>query len=276
MKRFFKTLVAAGLFLLAACGGEQPDQPSQPALAPAQSAVRSLQYSIVKKYPHDTSAFTEGLLFHEGKLFESTGSPDNMPSTRSLFGVVNLESGKIDVKAELDRKIYFGEGIVIFGDKLYQVTWRNQKGFIYDVHTFRQQGQFNYPNAEGWGLTTDGKSIIMSDGTNNLTWFDPATMKVTGTLGVSKDGYAVDNINELEWVNGYLYANIWMTNRLIKIDPSTGNVVAEGDFSALYTDASRAHARLSEMNGIAYDAASGKMLVTGKMWPYYYEVRLSE
>jgi glutaminyl-peptide cyclotransferase len=273
VKRGISNLVIAGSFLLFGCGEDKPDQAPyfpEPAIPKTTAA---LQYTVAAKYPHDVNAFTEGLLFHEGKLFESTGSPDNMPKLRSVFGIVDLKSGKIDVKGEIDRS-FFGEGICIVGDTLFQVTWQKQTGFIYDAKTYKRIGQFSYPNREGWGLTTDGKSLIMSDGTYNLTWFDPAALKVTKTLAVTKDGYGVDHLNELEWVDGFIYANIWMTSRIVKIDPATGVVVAEGDFTELFREAERENPALGEMNGIAYDASTGHLLLTGKMWPRIFAVKL--
>jgi glutaminyl-peptide cyclotransferase len=267
-------LFLAGIALVQGCADDKPDQPAwtpeQPAIA---RTTPPLTYTVVNKYPHDQKAFTEGLIFHNGQLLESTGSPDNMPETRSLFGVVDLKSGKIDVKAELDRKTYFGEGIAVVGDKLYQVTWQNQKGFIYDAKTFTKTGQFSYQNKEGWGLTSDGKHLIMSDGSYSLTWFDPASMQPVKTVNVTKDGFALDHLNELEWINGFIYANVWMTNKIVKIDPATGVVVAEADCSDLFYEAGKDNPKLSEMNGIAYNAATGQLLVTGKMWPWYYELR---
>ena len=149
--------------------------------------IPEIKFTIENQYPHDVNSFTEGFLFHDNKLFESTGAPDNLPQTKSLFGIVDLKTGKINVKAEIDRNVYFGEGIVILDGKVFQVTWKNQTGFVYDAKTFKNIGKFNYTNKEGWGLTTDGKNLIMSDGTSYLTYFDPTSFVVTKTLDVAEN-----------------------------------------------------------------------------------------
>ena len=141
------------------------------------NGIAIIEYSLGKTFPHSIESYTEGLLFHDNKLYESTGSPDNYPNTRSVIGIVNLKTGKIDVKIEIDRNKYFGEGILFFNEKLYQLTYKNQIGFIYDSKDFKQIGTFKYSNKEGWGMTTDGSSIIMSDGTNFITYWDPDSLK---------------------------------------------------------------------------------------------------
>lgn len=232
-----------------------------------------IKYTIENKFPHDINSFTEGFLFHDNKLYESTGSPDNLPQTKSVFGDVDLKTGKINVKVELDRNTYFGEGIVFLNDKVFQVTYKNQLGFVYDAKTFKQIGTFNYTNREGWGLTTDGKSIIMSDGTSYLTYFNPTSYAVTKVVDVAENNYVVEHLNELEYINGFIYANIWTTNTIVKIDPSTGNVVAKLDLSGLMQEAKTQNPYSLEMNGIAYDSINKKVLVTGKMWPTIYKIK---
>jgi glutamine cyclotransferase len=217
--------------------------------------------------------FTEGFLFHDNKLFESTGAPGNLPQTKSSFGILNLNTGKLDQKAELDRNVYFGEGILILNNYLYQLTYTNQVCFVYDAKTFQRKGQFNYRNKEGWGMTTDGKQIIMSDGSNLLTYINPSDFSVIKTISVSENGFALDFVNELEYIKGYIYANVWMTNFIVKIDPTNGNVVGKLDLGDLYADAKSANLNLAEMNGIAWDSISDKILVTGKLWPHVYEIK---
>ncbi len=236
------------------------------------NSVPSLNFALVKTLPHDTNSFTEGFLVHNGQLFESTGASDGLDQTRSLFGIVNLKTGRIETKAELDRKLYFGEGIVFLKNKVYQLTYKNQIGFIYDANTFKKTGQFSYLNKEGWGLTTDGTSLIMSDGTDKLTYFDPLDLKVVKTLSVSNNGYAEDNLNELEYIRGYLYANIWTKNYLVKIDPVSGKIVGLLDLSSLYYEAKKKYSNSMEMNGIAYDSLTDKIYVTGKLWPAIYQI----
>jgi glutamine cyclotransferase len=248
-------------------GPSKPDTKSIP-----EPKIPNLNYSLTRSYPHDTNSFTEGFLFHGNELYESTGATDNLPQTRSLFGVVDLASGKIKVKAELDREKYFGEGIVFLNGKVYQLTYQTKIGFIYDATTFKKTGQFTFPSAEGWGLTTDGKSLIMSDGTNIVTYLDPKTFRAVRSVAVSENNYAKDHVNELEFINGNIYANIWTTNTIVKIDTASGKVIAKLDLTALAEDAKSLHTGSFEMNGIAFDSITDKIYVTGKMWPKIYEI----
>ncbi len=255
------------------CDPEVKKDPEIKTIVEDKPIIPVLEHTIVATLPHDTTAFTEGLLIHDNKLFESTGSPDHMPHLRSVIGIVDLKTGKLDVKAELDKKTFpFGEGIVILKNKLYQVTYQNQTGFIYDAKTFKKIDQFNYSNKEGWGLTTDGTNIIMSDGTNNLTYFDTKEMKVLKVLTVSENGYATDALNELEYINGFIYANIWMTGYVVKIDPASGKVIAKINFTPISYQMRNLHPNTLEMNGIAFDSIADKIYVTGKLWPNIYQV----
>jgi glutamine cyclotransferase len=235
--------------------------------------IESIGFKVVKTFPHDMGSFTEGFLFHDNQLFESTGSPEEFPSARSVFGPVDLKTGKIDVKAELDRKSYFGEGILFFGDKIYQLTYKNQIGFIYDSKTYKQTGTFKYSNKEGWALTTDGKSIIMSDGTNLITYLDPDSLKVIKTLNITFNGQSALYVNELEYINGYIYANIYTTTNIAKIEPSTGKVVGIIDLSSLYAEAVKNNPGAEYTNGIAYDESKDRIFVTGKFWPEIYQIK---
>jgi len=233
-----------------------------------------INYSVVQAIPHDTSSFTEGLLFHDGQLFESTGTEPTMPeSRRSLFGVVDQKTGKISTKAELDRKRYFGEGIVFLHDKVYQLTWTTKVGFIYDAKTFAKLGVFTLPVKEGWGMTTNGVNLIMSEGTSNISYVDPNTFRLVKVLGVTDNNGPVSNINELELIRGFLYANQWQTNYILKIDTSSGKVVGKLDLDALATEARNKYPGSDVLNGIAYDSTTGKVYVTGKLWPEIYEIR---
>ncbi|WP_276502264.1 glutaminyl-peptide cyclotransferase [Terrimonas pollutisoli] len=232
----------------------------------------AINYVVKKTHPHDTTSFTEGLLFHKGQLYESTGSPDDLPGTRSLFGVLSLETGLISKKVELDRKKYFGEGIVFFNDKVYQLTYKNKIGFIYDATTFRKLSEFTIPSQEGWGMTTDGHRLIMSDGTSQLTYLDPETLQVRKTITVSDARGSVPYLNELEFIKGFIYANVYTTNELIKIDPGNGQVVAKLDLSSLANEVKSLYPGSLKMNGIAYDSLNNKTYITGKMWPKIYEI----
>ena len=264
--------IVAIVSFFSSCGPDKPKPVVHPIEENEVSETPLINYSIVKSYPHDINSFTEGFLFHDQKLFESTGAPDNLPQTKSLFGIVDLKTGKIDVKAEIDRNIYFGEGIVILKGKVFQLTWKNQTAFIYDAKTFKNIGKFNYTNKEGWGLTTDGKDLIMSDGTNYLTYLDPDSFNVSKIIDVKENGYVVINLNELEYIKGFIYANIYTTNTIVKIDPNTGNVVGKMDLSDLSHRSKTENPNASDMNGIAYDSISNKVLVTGKFWPTIYEI----
>jgi glutamine cyclotransferase len=255
---------------MAACHNDTPpvDHPA----TPSRAATPLINYAVVKYHDHDTSLFTEGFLFHDGKLYESTGSPEQQTDLRSMIGVTDLNTGKFEKKLELDRSKYFGEGIVFFGDKLYQLTYKNRLGFIYDAKTFRQKGTFSYDNPEGWSLTTDGKSLIMSDGTPTLTYLDPVNLKPTRHLAVTLDGNPQDSLNELEYIRGYIYANIWVSPYIVKIDPADGKVVGRLDMGSVLADAKNRNPKADVLNGIAYDSTTDRIFVTGKQWPNIYEI----
>ncbi len=257
-----------------ACENETNNKTSTPnPAATTVELVPMLDYTVVAKYPHDIACFTEGFLFHEGKLFESTGAPENLPQTKSSIGICNLESGKFEQKIEIDKRQYFGEGITFFGNNLYQLTYTNQVGFVYDAKTFERKSQFSYQNKQGWGLTTDGTHLIMSDGTNELSYLNPSDLAVVKKLNVSENGFALDYINELEFIKGFIYANVWMTNFIVKIDPNSGKVVGKLDLSDLLNQSKKANINLLEMNGIAYDVEKDRVLITGKLWPDIYEIK---
>jgi len=232
-----------------------------------------INYALIKTYPHDTTAYTEGLLVHDGQLYESTGSPDDLPQTRSLFGTLDTTTGKIDKKVELDRDKYFGEGICFLKGKVYQLTYQTKVGFIYDAKTFQQLGEFNFPGKEGWGMTTDSSFLIMSDGTNVLYYIDPLDLKLSKMIRVSDEKGPVMKINELEYINNFIYGNIYGTNSIVKIDPSSGKVIGLLDLTSLVNEAKSRYSASLEMNGIAYDAVSGRTYITGKMWPTLYQIQ---
>jgi glutamine cyclotransferase len=295
MNRLVLFLLASTL--LAACNNAGKDAGTSSGTTTKDNAPDTINFAVVKAYPHDTSAYTEGFLFHNGQLYESTGTEYlSMPHTRrSLFGSVDLTTGKIDPKAELDRTKYFGEGIVFLHDKVYQLTWKTKIGFIYDAKTFKKLGEFTFPSKEGWGMTTDGKYIIMSDGSNNITYLDPdsthpeqvtivyddsskivktlPSLKLIKILGVRDNNGYVGGINELELIHGYLYANVYYKNNIIKIDPSSGMVVGLMNFDSLVHEAGTKYADAEVLNGIAYDSTTGKVYITGKLWPNIYEIK---
>ncbi|MCE3226225.1 MAG: hypothetical protein K0S32_776 [Bacteroidetes bacterium] len=244
---------------------------------PPKQQVRQLNYILHKTFPHDTTSFTEGLLVHEGKLLESTGAPDYMPQTRSVFGIIDTLTGKINVKAELDKKKYFGEGLSLFNNKIYYLTWQNQVGFMYDAKTFNPVGQFSFKNKEGWGLTNDGTNFIMSDGTSDLSYFEPVNFNFLKTLPVNTiDHDLPDQLNELEYIDGFIYANVWKTNKIVKIDPANGYILGILDLTQLASASKKKYPNSQEMNGIAYDPVSKRMFVTGKMWPEMYVITIED
>jgi glutamine cyclotransferase len=256
--------------LFTGCNNNPNPSQGDNTVTPPQTAL--INYAVTKFYPHDTSLYTEGLVFHDGQLFESTGSPEDRPLTHSVIGIIDLATGKMDKKIEIDRSKYFGEGIVIFNDKLYQLTYTNQVGFIYDIHSFRKIGEFSYANKQGWSLTTNGHELIMDDGTDKLTFLDPASLKAVRSLPVTENGLPVDKLNELEYIRGFIYANIWLTDFIVKIDPANGKVVGRLDFSSLAFEARNKHPAADVLNGIAYDSATDRIFVTGKLWPNIYQV----
>jgi glutaminyl-peptide cyclotransferase len=234
------------------------------AAAAPRDSVPVQTYRVVKAYPHDPSAFTEGLFYLDGRLFESTGL-----NGRSDIREVNLEDGKVLRSVKIPDR-YFGEGIVNWGPQILSLTWQNGIGFRWNRSDFRQVGEFHYPG-EGWALTQNGRDIIMSDGTPVLRFLDPATLRVRRRLSVTDAGRPVARLNELEWVKGEIYANIWMTSLIARIDPRSGKVKGWIDLAGLvaqnmYGDSD------AVLNGIAYDAAADRLFVTGKNWRRLYEI----
>jgi glutaminyl-peptide cyclotransferase len=235
--------------------------------APAWAAIPVYGYKIVHVYPHDTSAYTEGLFYKDGFLYESTGE-----AGQSTVRKVDLKSGETVQRYNLPSR-YFGEGIIDWKDRLVQLTWQAQIGFVYDLATFKLQRTFNYPG-EGWALTRDATHLYMSDGSAVLRILDPETLKSTGSIMVTADGKPVEQLNELEWVKGELYANIWLTNRIARIDPATGHVVGWIDLAGLLDVNQLPDPGNDVLNGIAYDAQHDRLFVTGKRWPKLFEIRL--
>ena len=244
--------------------------PSLHAQAPKPAVPDRLYgYRVVKTYPHDIGAFTEGLEYKDGYLLESTGLVG-----RSNIRKVKLETGEVLQKRDLGPP-YFGEGMVTWGGKLIQLTWQHQVGFIYDAATFAPRGQFRY-RGEGWSLTKDGRRIIMSDGTDEIRFLNPDTLAETGRIKVTFRGQPLRNLNELEWVKGEIYANVWQTDMIVRINPATGVVVGRINLSGLLGEADRRGSNPDVLNGIAYDAKGDRLFVTGKNWPKLYEIKLVE
>jgi glutamine cyclotransferase len=221
-------------------------------------------YEVVRTYPHDRQAFTEGLLYRDGRLYESSGLEG-----RSTIREVRLEDGAVLRSVALPPNL-FGEGIVDWGNELISLTWRSGIGFRWDRATFRRLGSFSY-SGEGWALTRNSREIVMSDGTPVLRFLEPQTMKVKRRLRVTQDGAPVVNLNELEWVKGEILANVWLTDTIARIDPKTGRVIARIDLAGL---GPAKRGRDEVLNGIAYDSARDRLWVTGKNWPKIYEIRI--
>ncbi len=230
-----------------------------------KNSVPKYGYEIVNTWPHDRDAYTQGLVFHEGKLLESTGQEG-----RSSLRLVEPETGKVLKKINVPRP-YFAEGITFFKGKIYQLTWQHQLGFIYD-ESFEKLGEFSY-RGEGWGLTNDGSSLILSDGTNRIRFLDPDGFQVKRTISVLDGDTPVDRINELEYVHGEIYANIWHKDRVARIEPQTGRVVGWIDLTGLRA-LSDAKDNEAVLNGLAYDESKDRLYVTGKLWPKLFEIRV--
>ena len=223
-------------------------------------------YKIVNSYPHDPEAFTQGLVYEDGFMYEGTGLHG-----RSSLRKVELETGRVLKNHNLPNQ-YFGEGLTIHGDKITQLTWRSKVGFVYDKEKFSLVKKFNY-TTEGWGITSDGKNLIMTDGSDTLYFLDSITYKETKRIKVTYEGRPVTRLNELEYVNGEVFANIWLTDMIAMISPKTGNVVGWIDLGGLSDDfGSRRSDQV--LNGIAYDDKGDRLFVTGKLWPRIYEIKL--
>jgi glutamine cyclotransferase len=224
-------------------------------------------YELVNTYPHDPAAFTQGLSYQDGVLYEGTGL-----NGQSSLRRVELETGAVLQRVDLPPQ-YFGEGITVFSDTIVQLTWRSQLGFVYDKASFTRLGEFVYPT-EGWGITNDGARLIMSDGSATLYFLDPASFERIGQVEVADSNGPVLRLNELEYVEGEVFANVWQTERVARIDPQTGRVTGWIDLAGLLGPEDRVQP-VDVLNGIAYDAASKRLFVTGKLWPKLFEIELT-
>ena len=223
-------------------------------------------YQVVKVYPHDPGAFTQGLVYLDGFLYEGTGL-----NGESSIRKVRLENGEVVQVKKIEPR-HFGEGIAVVGQSLVQLTWQSQVGFVYDLASFERTRTFMY-KGEGWGLAYDGKRLIMSDGTPTLRFLDPATLKETGRMVVKDGGMPVEDLNELEVVKGEILANIWNVDRIARIAPATGEVTGWIDMRGLLNPRDAGQG-VDVLNGIAYDAAKDRLFVTGKKWPKLFEIKI--
>ena len=228
--------------------------------------TEQMTYEIVQAYPHDASSFTQGLIYEDGIFYESAGLYDE-----SSLRKVALETGEVLQQVDLPGT-YFAEGLTNWDDTLIQLTWQEHAGFVYSQESFEQIGIFNY-DTEGWGLTQDGERLIMSDGTATLYFLDPETFSVLDTVTVMDQGREIVNLNELEWVRGQVFANIWQTDNIVRIDPETGEVLGWIELSGLLPAEERGP-NTNVLNGIAFDPEDNRLFVTGKLWPRLYEIRL--
>jgi glutaminyl-peptide cyclotransferase len=268
-------IALSGALLLAFVGCERAASarpPSIPALpAPAATGTAALPvvrygYDVVRAWPHDPAAFTQGLVFRNGSFLESTGLVG-----RSSLREVALPSGQV-LKQVAIAPPYFAEGLAVIGDRAFQVTWQHHQGFVYDADTLRRTQEFTY-EGEGWGLATDGQALILSDGTNRIRFLDPATFQVKRTIEVRVGDRPLRELNELEYIRGEIFANVWQTNEVARIDAATGAVRGLIDFAGLLPATERGP-ETDVLNGIAYDEAGDRLFITGKCWPKIFEVRL--
>lgn len=274
MIRFTVLVVAVLLIAVTALGvfkfGTQPTQPTAGSgidkLLPNRNNPTLYTYNVLRSFPHDCNAFTEGLVYENGSFYEGTGL-----TGRSDLRRVDVESGKTLQQHNIDPQ-YFGEGVVVLNDRIYELTWQSGIAFLYDKKTFKELQEFHY-KTEGWGLTTDGKRLIMSDGTQYIYFRDPDTFDELARIEVTDPQGPVVRINELEYIHGWIFANVWQTNNIAIIDPSTGQVVAWLQLTDLL-DVKTTCQYADVLNGIAYDPDGDRLFVVGKLWPRLYQIEL--
>lgn len=264
-----KTLFSIAMTLIfAACNSGGRAESQQSDLMTVASTVQNYTYEVVKSYPHDARAFTQGLVFHQGVFYESTGLNGSSSLRR-----VEVETGKVLKKIDVPNQ-FFAEGLALLNGRLYQLTWQTQRGFVYDLDSFDKLREFGYVG-EGWGLTHDAHSLIMSDGSSRIRFIDSETFEVQRMITVQDGRRDITQLNELEYIKGEIYANIWMQDRIARIDPQTGKVNAWIDMSGLLPSAARSDPS-AVLNGIAYDESSDRLFVTGKLWPKLFEIKLKQ
>jgi len=269
MKYFF----AAFLFLSMTACNNREDTEIDRELIPQKSGIAAptaIAYSLVAQHPHDTGSYTQGLELYKGKMYESTGDYEN-----SSLRITEFKTGKVEKKHVMGSDKIFGEGITILDDKIYQLTWQSNMVYVYDVNNIIKPIQtFTWPY-EGWGITNNGTDLIISDGSANLYFVNPQDFKVKSTVAVQTNLGPVDNLNELEFIEGSVFANIYTTNKIVRIDPESGHVTGIMEFKNLLQPTDTIAGRTDYFNGIAYDSSTKTMYVTGKRWPKLFEVKLN-
>jgi glutamine cyclotransferase len=271
MKFSLRHIVLTMILVSVSCDGKKPALAQSPVgnghrPPPEWQAATDLSYEVVAELPHDAEAYTQGLVLHDGHWIESTGKNGQTTLRR-----VDPATGAVVLKKNLVAN-FFGEGCTVLGGKIYQLSWKNQEGFVYDAASFQWQKNFSY-TGEGWGLTNDGTSLIMSNGSNILQFIDPVTFKPGKVLKVEWNGQPLDKLNELEFIEGEIFANIWFKDQIVRIDPANGRVIGMIDLAGI----DKKEKRLEEdnvLNGIAYDPVTRNIFVTGKCWPKIYQIRL--
>ena len=269
------SLLISWLFLFGACHG--PNVPTSAVVTSAAEGSAATEppiytYEIVNAYPHDRTSFTQGLVFDNGVFYESAGL-NAQHGGHSSLRKVEVTTGKVLKKTDVPEP-YFAEGLALFDGKLFQLTWQEQKGFIYDRDTFAPKGEFQY-RGEGWGLTHDGKSLILSDGSHQLRFLDPETFQEQRKISVYDKDRRIEKMNELEYVKGEIFANIWQEDRIVRVDPKDGKILGWIDMRDLLKPEDE-NSDTDVLNGIAYDAAQDRLFVTGKKWPKLFEIRLKK
>lgn len=269
MKRII-VFAALTSFIIGGCKDASRDKEADVSSVNMVPPPATINYNIMAVYPHDTTAYTQGLQWINNSLYESTGLEGE-----SRLMKVNLSTGKANQSVSLDPTL-FGEGITVLNDKIYQLTWENYKAFEYDANTFKKLREFTWPHP-GWGITNDGKQLIISTGESNLYFVDPETFKEKNIVGVTDNNGPVGNINELEYVDGMIYANIYQSDYIVKIDPASGRIVGKLNLSGLLTKSNKPYnpASVDVLNGIAYNPDKKTFYITGKNWPALFEMKLN-
>ena len=259
-------VASAGIFLFTSKRSGSTSKPDVSTLTKPGSEGRAKQvfYQVINSYPHDPTSFTQGLLWHEGSLYESTGQYGE-----SKLRKLEFPTGRVVREIKLSPEL-FGEGLALVDGRLIQLTWKSRRGFVYDLNTFRLLEEFKY-DTEGWGLTYDGKNLILSDGSSDLFYLDPQTFRLVKKLPVRFNGQPIRELNELEFIDGEIWANAWQTDLILRIDPSTGQVTSFLDLKGILAPSDKT-GRENVLNGIAYDAGRNRIFITGKLWPRVFEI----